>query len=1083
MIIYLILLGGSILKHRIPILITFVLAVVMLLSATSLTALAVHEDHSNPNSTAERVTLDSAEILELALGIELTEAERDYLVAYGGESITYGTKIPTAYVVTAYDEESGTLDVYARAYEYTTASGLKKTWTPKVATLGERSVPLSLGTGNKYVGEIKNVTENEAATLDVLYAMSLTVSAKTLNSLMNKAATDAPKWDAYDGYLKAREEYYTAFAAYEAYLVDKSIYDAKLAEYEVYLGELAEYEADLLEYAEYEAALAVYNSDYAKYLDYLDRLDKYDADLALYNQYLADLETVDYHLSIIYGTTLKHTSLRRSVRNSIMGDMVSQVLENRDAIANELTNIDPAVIDNAGVCTDNLRVFYTEYELLQTTREQYTYYAMNYEKIRDNFIGLFQSLDLLYSNGKIRLALSNQGIKEKYEILLAQLYCIVNTISDDPVSNYYGTAYYGSTYTISGRTPLAVLEGTLYMEHLHNAAPLEGGYPSEVTMPEQVVDTVDEPTKPTAVLHPVAPDVVDDPGEAPDVVLKPTVPTAVEPPMTLSDPYTIPDAALSLLTAYRAGEISARTVVTEGVKITIEATASKKIFGTDEIAINFYDAEGALLDTVNVERGSYVEFVGTLPTKAEDEVATYSFVGWQDADGNPVDMQAIECDGATLDLYPTFDILYKTYDVTWIVDGKKTVTKERFGVIPTAPFTPSKGDTGSFFYEFKGWNRELAAVSADPSQNTYTAIFESKFIVPFSNGSGAMITVDGADYILDCTASPDSTFDLSNIVPRAAGKGGITIRTNGYTLKFSYNEVLAMSTQNVVSATVYSAARGVYGYSFYVDLFNSSAEEVSGIKTSIVLPYTLADPSHARLYYFADDMRTYVKATVTDTSLSATVNSGPVYYVSLFYAVDVIGIDEVKVSVSDNLLTAGSKGTISAEAPEGVEIISYYLVKGSGQRVELDGPEFVMPADSVSVGVVCSYVQYTVKFVSDGTVISVKTYKHGELPEPPPDPKKSTDALYSYEFAGWDAEISAVTADATYNAVYTSTPVPVAPKPVGPQISDKVMDLIVKVLVIAAYGLVVVLPLYVVAVTKFIRRLRWLKPRKKARKK
>ena len=66
-------------KRKIPILITIMLIAVLLVSATSLTALAVHEDHSNPNSTAERVTLDSAEILELALGIAESGRRRIFL--------------------------------------------------------------------------------------------------------------------------------------------------------------------------------------------------------------------------------------------------------------------------------------------------------------------------------------------------------------------------------------------------------------------------------------------------------------------------------------------------------------------------------------------------------------------------------------------------------------------------------------------------------------------------------------------------------------------------------------------------------------------------------------------------------------------------------------------------------------------------------------------------------------------------------------------------------------------------------------------------------------------------------------------
>ena len=102
------------------------------------------------------------------------------------------------------------------------------------------------------------------------------------------------------------------------------------------------------------------------------------------------------------------------------------------------------------------------------------------------------------------------------------------------------------------------------------------------------------------------------------------------------------------------------------------------------------------------------------------------------------------------------------------------------------------------------------------------------------------------------------------------------------------------------------------------------------------------------------------------------------------------------------------------------------------------------------------------------------------MPVIPADPKKSSDALYSYEFAGWDAEVVAVSGDATYNALYKSTPIPVPPKPDGPQISDGVMDLIVKVAVLGCYGCLVLLPLGIVILTKFIRRVRWLKPRKRS---
>ena len=70
--------------------------------------------------------------------------------------------------------------------------------------------------------------------------------------------------------------------------------------------------------------------------------------------------------------------------------------------------------------------------------------------------------------------------------------------------------------------------------------------------------------------------------------------------------------------------------------------------------------------------------------------------------------------------------------------------------------------------------------------------------------------------------------------------------------------------------------------------------------------------------------------------------------------------------------------------------------------------------------------KYTVTFVdADGTVLKeAAEYPYGTAAadiEKPADPVKAADAQYTYTFAGWTPEITAVTADATYKATYTST--------------------------------------------------------------
>ena len=72
---------------------------------------------------------------------------------------------------------------------------------------------------------------------------------------------------------------------------------------------------------------------------------------------------------------------------------------------------------------------------------------------------------------------------------------------------------------------------------------------------------------------------------------------------------------------------------------------------------------------------------------------------------------------------------------------------------------------------------------------------------------------------------------------------------------------------------------------------------------------------------------------------------------------------------------------------------------------------------------------YTVKWVNyDGTVLETDTVTEGVTPTyDGATPTRAENDQYTYTFKGWDPEVGAATADATYTATYTQTATPTEP--------------------------------------------------------
>jgi len=1105
----------------------FVFVILFTLLATVAMATLEH-DYSKPGTSEITDTLDSAEILSALIDKELPSAERAYLEIYGDYEILYSTHIPTSNVKISRDESSGEVSVFASVYTYESECGIPVSFIPHTLTVGSSEYSFSEKSGDtgRYVSEFFVSDYDENQKVGVKYAAEVEISEEDANALLNKAYNDAEylreliqskrtkyesekkKYDAdyknYQEYLDKLTDYEIARAAYEKYRSEKITYAKKLALYQEFLAEYKIYEDDLAKYKDYLDKLEAYNESYAAYKQYLEIKDKYDELLEKYNAYVRDIAIVENQLAVIDGikntsvATLNSKTFERSVYDAvIIGTTVTEVIKNKDAIANSAVGVSPDIVDLAGETTENLRLICKGYFALESEADKYAYYVINYEGFRSNFTQLFAALDKMYTNSKVRLALNEKGIQEKYEILLAQLFYVVNALNDGPVYNYDKTAVYNAKYVINSitkTTPLKILGNIPYIVDNENAVPLDTGYPVKAEKPVYV-----EPgellEKPPYMQEPVAPEAVEDPGEEPVAVENPTKPTEVTDPGKAPEPY-IPDPVIEEMISARfdTGNIVLRESVSGAQKIKIEAMLEKQLSNVEAYKVEFmdWDENGnskLILAVDGVDKGTYAEFVGNLPTRPDTESTTYVFTGWREmnSDGTLSDTDYdLTCVESNLVLYPYFTEKTKTYTVTWNINGTNIETEFEYGEMPKCPIEkPTMPDEGNFKFEFLCWDKEILKVTSDI---TYKAKFKQQSIFVDSSITGSDVKRDENGFYITSTSN-DSRFDLTDILSRVTESDSVDIKTKSCALTIQPEAISRMKAVGATKISIDSKLlSGGGGYAMTVNFYDGEgnvispelARSITEIKISVSKQLDFADSDLVSLYYLENGERIAVRGTYEKGVFTASYVVGRTYYAVVEYSVNVLPSGDAVLSVTP-VAKKGERVSVNiSELPRGAVVDSLYYITADGITHEITDGGFYMSSGGVSVGIDYHIPTYTVTFIADGKTVYTVVLKYGETVSAPPTPTKASDLQYSYTFVDWQPKPVPVTEDMVYTARYMQVELP---KPesndgveilpgVNVQIAPSVLSLVAKIVIAAFYAGLVLLPLLIIVIVKGVKRAR-----------
>ena len=398
-----------------------------------------------------------------------------------------------------------------------------------------------------------------------------------------------------------------------------------------------------------------------------------------------------------------------------------------------------------------------------------------------------------------------------------------------------------------------------------------------------------------------------------------------------------------------------------------------------------WKCDDKVLQTDKIAYGETPKFNGTTPQKEATDQYTYVFKGWSP------DISEVTGDTTYNAL---FDTITNKYTVTW-KNGDTVLQsgKVAYGTKPAyTGDTPTKAATAQYTYVFKGWSPAVSNVTGDA---TYTAVFDAvvnEYTVTWMNG----------DTVLQSGKVAYGT------KPAYTGATPTKAATAQYTYVF---KGWSPAVSNVTGDATYTAVFDAVVNEYTVTWMNGDTVLQSGKVAYGTKPaYTGDTPTKA-----ATAQYTYVFKGWSPAVSNVT---GDATYTAVFDAV----VNEYTVTwmngdtvLQSGKVAYGEKPTYTGDTPTKSATAQYtYVFKGWSPAVSN------VTGDATYTAVFDEIVnEYTVTWKNGDTVLATDSLPYGDMPVySGKTPVKEETSRYTYSFNGWTPEITDVTGNVTYTAVF-----------------------------------------------------------------